>query len=287
VPGRAQVRCDRAAWEAAIGAHLERLGRELEPLPAREPREEAEGPTTTELRGEPSAGELSERPYVIADVRVPIAPAGHGSEPPFGPYPERADAETERRLLALLRLEADAVLIGAGTLRRRRHARPLGDRGLRERRRGMGLARDPLGVVVARSGEPPLDAPAFADGDAEVALFTAAAEPAPVCPAHVHIIRVPPGDLTPDVVMRRLRTDFGIRVLLYEGGPAMLSALAASGALDEVMVTACCAAPEAPPPADRLQDRPPLRTLVETRPLWELAGDARRLVRFRARRAEG
>jgi riboflavin biosynthesis pyrimidine reductase len=284
VPGRAEVRCDRAAWEAAIGAHLERLERELEARPEAEAPGRAEGPTTTELRGEPSEGELSERPYVIADVRLE-ARAGAGAG--FDAYPERPGAEAERRLLALLRLEADAVLIGAGTLRRGLHARPLADPGLRERRRAMGLARDPLGVVVARTGEPPLDAPAFADDEAEVALFTGTPDAPPVCPARVHVIRVRAEELTPDVVMRRLRADFGIRVLLYEGGPAMLSALAGSGALDEVLVTACYAAPEAQPAAERLREGPALRTLVEARPLWELAGDARRLVRFRARRAEG
>jgi riboflavin biosynthesis pyrimidine reductase len=98
---------------------------------------------------------------------------------------------------------------------------------------------------------------------------------------------MPPADLTPDVVMRRLRADFGIRVLLYEGGPAMPAALGAADALDEVLVTACCAPSSAPPEAGRLRTRTPLASLVEAEPLWELAGDARRLVRFRAQRRQG
>jgi hypothetical protein len=94
---------------------------------------------------------------VIADVRVPVEAdaAPGGRDAPFDAYPDTVEAEAERRLQALLRLEADAVLIGAGALRRGRHARPLADRGLRDDRLAKGLARNPLGVVVARSGELP------------------------------------------------------------------------------------------------------------------------------------
>jgi riboflavin biosynthesis pyrimidine reductase len=290
VPAGGDVRCDRAAWEAAIGEHLVRLAGDLGTPPAAPAPPLPGGPTTTELRSEPGEGELCGRPYVIADVRVPLEVAAGERDrdaAPFDVYPDRVEAEAERRLQALLRLEADAVLIGAGALRRRRHGRPLADRDLRDDRLAKGLARSPLGVVVSRGDEPPLDAPAFADDQAEVALFTCRPGPARACPARVHVIRMPPADLTPGVVMRRLRADFGIRVLLYEGGPAMLAALGAAEALDEVLVTACCAPALAPPAAGRLRERTPLAGLVEAEPLWELAGDARRLVRFRARRGQG
>jgi len=136
------------------------------------------------------------------------------------------------------RRSASTSRVSRATLRRRPSPPPADGpttTELRDDRLARGLARSPLGVVMTRGGGPLLDAPAFADDEAEVALFTAAPEPLPACPARVHVIRMPPADLTPDVVMRRL----------------------------------------------------PLATLVEAEPLWELAGDARRVVRFRAQRRQG
>jgi riboflavin biosynthesis pyrimidine reductase len=270
LPAAADPHRQRTAWETFLTEALLAAGSERSDGPA---REELVGM----LRGgKADEGELAARPYTIANMLLSA-----GDRAPFGAYRQASATEGEASLFALLRSEVDAILVGAGALRRGRYERRLCEPGLRDRRLANGLTRDPLGVVVSRSSHPPMEAPLFAESECEVAVFTSAPEPPPPCRAHVHLSRMGAGDLTPRTVLARLRREFGVRALLYEGGPTMLGALAGDGLLDEAFVTA-----EGAADAAAIRAGTSLAGVTEPDPLWDREVGPTRLVRFRAQRSD-
>jgi riboflavin biosynthesis pyrimidine reductase len=277
LPAAADPHRQRAAWETFFTEALRATAGD-----GGEPADEAPPVTREELVGvlrggkADDEGELAARPYTIANLLLSARDPA-----PFGAYRRAFASESEERLFGLLRSEVDAILIGVGTLRRGRYEHRLCEPGLRDRRLAKGLTRDPLGVVVSRSGHPPLEAPMFGERACEVAVFTSAPEPPPPCPAHVHLSRMGASDLTPRAVLGRLRREFGVRALLYEGGPTMLGALAGDGLLDEAFVTA-----EGPADAAAIRASTPLATVTEPEPLWDRQAGGTRLVRFRAQRSD-
>jgi riboflavin biosynthesis pyrimidine reductase len=181
---------------------------------------------------------------VAADGRPAIDPQAAGAIEPGAQVEDAA------------RAEVDAVLIGAGTLRSGRYDRPLAAPGLREHRRMRGLARDPLGIVIARSGELPRE-PALSNGaESPLVIYTAVGDPPITAPAGVEVTRMAPAELTPSAALAHARRERGIRTVLYEGGAGMLGALLASGIADELFLTV----------DDRLDADP------EQQPIHELAG---------------
>ena len=75
-------------------------------------------------------------------------------------------------MLVGLRTRADAVMIGAGTMRQERYGRVVRDPAKRERRTSEGLAADPLMVLVSGRLDLPWDARALHRGTGEVLIFT-------------------------------------------------------------------------------------------------------------------
>jgi riboflavin biosynthesis pyrimidine reductase len=88
-------------------------------------------------------------PYVIANLA--LAADGRPAADPHAAAGLESGATAED----VARAEVDAVLIGAGVLRSGRYRRALARPGVHEHRRGRGLTLDPLGIVIARSGELP------------------------------------------------------------------------------------------------------------------------------------
>ena len=81
-------------------------------------------------------------------------------------------------MLVGLRTRFDAVMIGAGTMRAERYGRLVSNPETRERRERLGLAADPLMVIVSGRLDLPWDAPLFTEGGGRVLIFTASeAEP--------------------------------------------------------------------------------------------------------------
>jgi riboflavin-specific deaminase-like protein len=172
-----------------------------------------------------------ERPYVVTnfvltvDGRATIA----GRSGPIG-----SDADTA--MLVALRTRADALMIGAGTMRAERYGRPLPDPAKRERREREGMAPDPLMVLVSGRLDLPWDAPLFAEPEARVVVCTASAADPPETTARVDVIRHPDGvDL--GALLGALRTDHDVRSVLSEGGPHLHGQLLDQGLVDELFVT--------------------------------------------------
>jgi riboflavin biosynthesis pyrimidine reductase len=150
-----------------------------------------------------------------------------------GPIGDDGDMEVFRRL----RTQVDALLIGTRTLGIERYGRAVRRPELRAARVAIGLAPEPLIATVSRSGELPLDAPLFAEPEANVVVFAPPQTPAPSCPACVTLVRLDPAELTLTSSLRHLRTEHGVRSLLCEGGPTLMGALLHERLVDEVFLT--------------------------------------------------
>jgi riboflavin-specific deaminase-like protein len=227
--------------------HLRRL------LP--EPGELTPEEATTGLR----LGDLAppDRPYLVLnmvstlDGRIAIG----GRSGPIG-------NEADRELFHGLRTQADAVMVGASTVRTERYGRMVRKPERRERRVAEGLEPDPLAVVVTARLRLPQDLPLLQDPDSTVAVITASDEELPAVPARVHYLRGPAGaELELRPLLERLRSEFGVRSILCEGGASLNESLMREGLVDELFLAL----------APKLAGGPPL-TVLTGDPLAEPVG---------------
>lgn len=144
----------------------------------------------------------------------------------------RADLE----MLLELRVLADAVLIGSGTLRAEGYGRLMRSPERRARRIAAGAAADPPAVLVSRRLDLPWDARLFAAPEQPVLVYTASSREPPPTAAPVEVVRRP--DLTLPWMLGDLR-ERGIAALLCEGGPTLNRELLTAGAIDELFLTVC------------------------------------------------
>ena len=174
----------------------------------------------------------------------------------------------DRFLMGLLRATADAVLIGAGTVRSGAHHRwspayvypPAAD-AYAVWRRELGLAAaQPTTVIVSASGSVDPSHPGLHDPGVPVAIITtsggAARLRAAGLPDTVDIVAASSGgEVEPAAIVEVLR-DRGHEVVVCEGGPTLLGGLIGAGLVDELFLTV------APQVAGRSPDVPRL-ALVE------------------------
>jgi riboflavin biosynthesis pyrimidine reductase len=159
------------------------------------------------------------------------------------------DSEIDRRIMALLRAHADAIVIGAGTFRVAQHHQwsPGGvvpdaadefDQ-LRSLLRGPAAERAPLYVVTASGRLDPTHV-ALTAPETRVAVVTTAAGASRLegtLPEAVEVLA--PGDaggLDPVEVVRLIASRSG-GLILCEGGPHLLGTFARAGLFDELFLT--------------------------------------------------
>lgn len=161
-------------------------------------------------------------------LRVGMVMSADGSVTDAEGWTDGLGGEADFRVFRTLRALADAILVGAGTVRTGR----LGPARLRaELRARRGRPPAPI-VVVSRS----------LDLDWSLPLFTAAETPTIVVTSAAAAARVP--DAVPLVVAGEDEIDFGAAVrglrdrgldhLLCEGGPALTTSLLNAGLVDEL-----------------------------------------------------
>jgi riboflavin biosynthesis pyrimidine reductase len=126
----------------------------------------------------------------------------------------------DRELFHQLRTQADAVMIGAGTMRAERYGRIVRRPELRAKREREGLAADPLAVVVTATVALSSELPLLQAPEQRVVVLTEApdAEVEGEPRAAVEYLRVP----SLAAGLRALRTDRGVRSVLCEGGPTQI-----------------------------------------------------------------
>jgi riboflavin-specific deaminase-like protein len=173
-----------------------------------------------------------DRPYTVVNFAVTLdgRAAVEGRSGPIG-------SNTDTEMLQLLRTRADAVMIGAGTMRAERYGRIVSDPSLRARRERGGLPHDPLAVLVSGRLDLPWDAGLFTDGGGRIVVFTTAEADPPPTETPLQVVRHDGPAIDLVEALRHLRQERGIRGLLCEGGPGLHSELQALGLVDELFVT--------------------------------------------------
>lgn len=180
---------------------------------------------------DPRSAAPPSRPYVYTNFVASVdgrATLGGGAR--------KLGSPADTRMLMELRASADAVLVGAGTIREERYGRLLPDAELRERRERAGRAADPLAVIVTSRFELPWKAGLFSSGTGEVVIFTDSTDEPPETATPVRVERV---RSRPDLaeVLSRLQANRGVEALLCEGGPVLHANLLGAGLIDELWVT--------------------------------------------------
>jgi riboflavin-specific deaminase-like protein len=217
-----------------------------------EPGEVTADEATTGMR----LGDLAppDRPYLVLNM-VSTLDGRIAIDGRSGPIGDDAD----RELFFGLRTQTDAVMVGAGTIRTERYGRIVRKPERREKRAAEGLAPDPLAVVVSARLRLPPDLPLLQDEDSTVVVCTASSEELPDTPAEVHYLRGPADvDLELRPLLERLRSEFGVRSVLCEGGPSLNESLIREGLVDELFLSI----------APKLAGGPPL-TMLTGDPLAE------------------
>jgi riboflavin-specific deaminase-like protein len=175
---------------------------------------------------------LPERPYVVLNM-VETLDGRIAIDGRSGSIGNPAD----RELFHGLRTQGDAVMAGAGTVRTERYGRITKNDELRARRERDGLAPDALAIVVSGRLNLPPDLPLLQDADSHVCVLTASDADAPDVPARVDVLRGAP-EAEPGLVLapllKQLRSDYGVRSVLCEGGPALNEGLLREGLVDEL-----------------------------------------------------
>jgi riboflavin biosynthesis pyrimidine reductase len=151
-----------------------------------------------------------------------------------GPLSDAAD----RALFHALRAAADAVLVGAGTVRAERYGRIISDPDVRRMRRERGLSEEPLACVVSGRVALAPDIPLLATADARVAILTASEASVPDTAARVEYVRAADqGALDLRAALVEVGERFGAQLMLCEGGPHLSRNLFAAGLVDELFLT--------------------------------------------------
>jgi riboflavin-specific deaminase-like protein len=142
--------------------------------------------------------------------------------------------DVDRDLFHHLRTQADAVMVGAGTVRVERYGIVTKTPELRAKRVEEGRPEVPLAVIVSGRLDLPADLPILNEPEQAVVIATGSDAVIPGLGGQVTYERV--GDDLP-LLMARLRSERGVRSLLCEGGPTLNSFLLAAGLVDELFLT--------------------------------------------------
>jgi riboflavin-specific deaminase-like protein len=188
--------------------------------------------------------------------------------------------EHDRKLFHLLRASADALLVGAGTARIERYAAAVKNDELRAARERHGLDPEQPTVIVSARLVLPSDLPLLQDAGSRVIVATAADHELEGVAADVSYERT--GDDLP-LLLARLRSEHGIRSLLCEGGPTLVSYMLSAGLVDELFLSI---APKLAGGGDEptIAAGPPLPEPVDTELIWLCEADGELFTRWRVKR---
>ncbi len=152
-------------------------------------------------------------------------------------------------VMGLLRAMADAVIVGAGTLRSIPQHRwtaqyiypPLADV-YQQLRTRLGKKASPLNIIVTARGEVDLDLPVFQSGEVPVLLVTTAQGAERIraqrLPPGVEVSALPSaGSLSARAILQAVNRVRQCEVILVEGGPQLMGDFFAERLLDELFLT--------------------------------------------------
>jgi riboflavin biosynthesis pyrimidine reductase len=166
-----------------------------------------------------------------------------------GGGPISGENRHDRMLMGLLRALADAVVVGAGTLRAvpdhlwtADYVFPELGPAYRELRSSLGKSGPPLNVIVTAGGELDLSRRVFASGEVPVLVVTTAWGAERLrreeVPPSVGIAAVQGAEpIGAGAILEAVSRVRPVGVVLVEGGPHLLGGFLAAGALDELFLT--------------------------------------------------
>jgi len=186
--------------------------------------------TSLQLPGPPA-----DRPYVL--VNMVMSADGKavidGTEKGIG-------SKVDQRLMRELRVNADVVLAGSGTLRASGVSARLDDTSLEDLRESRGKPHSPISTVISREGILPLERAFFTAPDIEgiVYLSTSATREArdSIVATGREVVDVEAGNEIA-AALRHMRRKLDADVLLCEGGPTVNAELFGLGFVDEYFLT--------------------------------------------------
>ena len=160
----------------------------------------------------------------------------------------------DRFIMGLLRASADAVVVGAGTLRDTaadhlwlaEHVYPEArELYTRYRREVLTKSEPPLTVIVAGSGAVDLQRAVFRTPGVKTIVVTSpngmvrlASNGLEALPSvEVRVLDCPGGRISPGWILKLLRDEFAVKHLLHEGGPTLFGDFVAHGCVDELFLT--------------------------------------------------
>jgi riboflavin-specific deaminase-like protein len=139
----------------------------------------------------------------------------------------------DRQTMRTLRSRADAVMIGAGTLRAERLTLGLDETGVPQ----------PLAIIVTDTGDVPLEEHLIVEGGQEVLILLSDAAPKRVVErlaTLAPVMRAPAdstGAIDLEAALRTLKAERGVESLVVEGGPGLNHALISLNLVDELFLT--------------------------------------------------
>src|SRR5450755_5068076 len=160
--------------------------------------------------------------------------------------------ESDRFIMGLLRASADAVMVGSGTLHQTTpehlfvpdHVCPEArDLYAHDRSGALKKTAPPLQVVVSGSGRMDLTRAIFRTPGIRTLIVTtqggsdllAASGVGSLLSTEVRTLEGP--KIAPASILELLRTEFGVSLLLHEGGPTLFGKFVANGCVDELFLT--------------------------------------------------
>jgi riboflavin biosynthesis pyrimidine reductase len=237
-------------------------------------------PTLAALYGRLSFPVRSGQPYVVGnfvttlDGVVSLNIPGQSGGGPISGFNQH-----DRMVMGLLRAAADAVIVGAGTLRAvpqhlwtAEHVYPALADEYQQLRSDLGKPEPPLNVIVTARGTLDLELPVFQSGKVPVLIVTTQEGAQRIrthaLPRLVQVAAVQPaGVLSAQAVLEAVGAVHQCNIILLEGGPQLMGDFFAEQRLDELFLTL------APQVAGRddSSDRPGLvagKQFAPEHPIW-------------------
>ena len=168
---------------------------------------------------------LADRPYVVLNMVESI-----DGRTTIGGHVGELTSAVDQQILYRLRTEADALLVGAGTVRNERYGECVPP----------GMGPQPLIVIVTGSVDLPRDLPLCHEPDTRIVIATPSDETLGFDhEAQVDYLRVPGEGGRADTlaICQALRADYGVRSVVCEGGPSLNESLLADAIVDELFLS--------------------------------------------------
>ncbi len=202
------------------------------------------------LYGSFSLPAYSARPYIISNFVTTLDGVVALNDPAHPSGGDISGANThDRMVMGLLRAVADAIIVGAGTLRAVPQHRwtaeyiypPLSS-AYQQLRTRMGKAAVPLNVIVTASGAIDLSQPLFQSNEVPVLIVTTQHGAQRIAQQHpprlTRVSAVEQKDsVTAKEIVQAVQSVLPAQIMLVEGGPQLMGDFLAEQCLDELFLT--------------------------------------------------